>query len=91
MIGLLSTPERETATQISRSLTEISENARKVPFSDLKKNAYRQLQNIGFQVDYIAIADATNLRELDAPIPGQMVVLAAAKLGEIRLIDNMLI
>lgn len=87
----LSASEREKATQISRSLTIISENARKAPFSDLKKNACKQLQDIGFQVDYIAIADAGNLRELDAPIPGQMVVLAAAKLGEIRLIDNMLI
>ncbi|RPE08374.1 pantoate--beta-alanine ligase [Chitinophaga lutea] len=87
----LSPEQRQTAIQISRTLTEIKEKARLLPFPALKENARNQLQNAGFQVDYVEIADAGNLKLLETAIPGQMVALTAAKLGEIRLIDNMLI
>ena len=87
----LTAEQRQTATQISRTLSEIKENARLHSFEILKENARQQLQNTGFQVDYIEIANAGNLAILETAIPGPMVVLAAAKLGDIRLIDNMLI
>ena len=43
------------------------------------------LQDHGLRIDYIALADAVTLEE------GDGIVLAAAFLGEIRLIDNMLL
>lgn len=87
----LSPEERKTAVQVSRSLKTLVRNIRQQPFGELKETARNELKNAGFLVDYIEIADAGNLQILSAPIPGPMVALAAAKLGEIRLIDNMLI
>lgn len=87
----LSPEERKTAVQISRSLKALVRNIRQQPFGELRETARNELENAGFLVDYIEIADAGNLQILSAPIPGPMVALAAAKLGEIRLIDNMLI
>ena len=41
-------------------------------------------------IDYIKIADATTLEELDSP-QTEMVALVAARVGSTRLIDNELI
>jgi pantoate--beta-alanine ligase len=87
----LSQTERQTATQISRTLTYMKAHLRQLPFNILKQNAHKQLQDAGFQPDYIEIADTDNLQLLDKPINKEMVMLIAAKLGEIRLIDNMII
>lgn len=40
--------------------------------------------------DYATIADVDSLEELDSPVP-QMVALVAAKVGQTRLIDNLVI
>lgn len=82
---------RQIATQISRTLTYAKENIRSLPFTTIKQNASKQLQDAGYQVDYIEIADAANLQLLQEPINREMVILAAAKLGEVRLIDNMVV
>lgn len=86
----LSPAERQTATQISRTLLYMKENIKQLPFDAIKQNAWKQLEEAGFQPDYIEIAGAENLQLLKEPLPsGQMVMLIAAKLGEVRLIDNM--
>lgn len=87
----LNQTERQTAAQISRTLTYMKENIKQIPFDVLKQNAGKQLQDAGFQVDYVEIADTDNLQLLDQPIEQEMVMLVAAKLGEIRLIDNMIV
>jgi pantoate--beta-alanine ligase len=87
----LSPAERQTAVQVSRTLLYMKENIKQLPFGIIKKNAWKQLQDAGFQPDYVEIADAENLRLLQSPLPsGRMVLLIAAKLGEVRLIDNMI-
>lgn len=87
----LNQTERQTATQISRTLTYLKENIRQFPFNILKKNAHKQLEDAGFQPDYIEMADADNLQLLNEPVGKNMVILVAAKLGEVRLIDNMIV
>lgn len=87
----LDPPARQIATHISRSLNYVKENINSLPFPEIKQNANKQLQEAGYQVDYVEIADANDLRLLREPIKGKMVALAAAKLGEVRLIDNILI
>lgn len=87
----LNQTERQTATQISRTLTYLKENIRQFPFEILKQNTRKQLQDAGFQPDYIEIADADDLQLLDGPVEKSMVILIAAKLGEVRLIDNMIV
>ena len=87
----LTPEERQKAPQISRTLRYMEENLKRLSFEDIKRNAWRQLEDAGFQPDYIEIANADNLQLLDKPLQeGRMVMLIAAKLGEIRLIDNMM-
>ncbi|UYQ95249.1 pantoate--beta-alanine ligase [Chitinophaga horti] len=87
----LSSDERQLATAIFNELIRIKENVNQTPLDELKQNAILNLEQQGFQVDYIEVADANNLRVISAPIPESMVALAAAKLNEVRLIDNMLL
>lgn len=57
-------------------------------FVQLEKNAAKTLSSRGWQVDYVAIRSQSTLL---APTPAEreLVVLAAARLGKTRLIDNM--
>ncbi|MDF2382689.1 pantoate--beta-alanine ligase [Nostoc ellipsosporum NOK] len=88
----LSAQERRQATAIYRELTAIREQLRPGELISLKQKATEHLEAQGFRPDYIEIADATTL-ELISDWDGKrpLVALAAAFLGEVRLIDNMLI
>jgi len=57
-------------------------------FTALESQAAEALVNAGFEVDYFTIREAETL---SAPGPGcnQLVILAAARLGRPRLIDNL--
>jgi pantoate--beta-alanine ligase len=59
-------------------------------FAELESAARRRLQDTGFEVDYFAIRRAQNLEVPDRDCD-DLVVLAAARLGEARLIDNVVI
>ncbi|HEY0205941.1 MAG TPA: pantoate--beta-alanine ligase [Acetobacteraceae bacterium] len=50
--------------------------------------ARQALEQAGFTVDYLALVDAASLETLTEPRPGSR-VLAAARLGTVRLLDNM--
>jgi len=88
----LSPVQRAPAVTISQVLKEICETLQPGLTSPLLRAAEQKLENAGFKVDYVALADADNLELLDHWDGKQSVVaLAAAYLGEVRLIDNMLI
>jgi len=88
----LSPVQRAHAVTISQVLKEICETLQPGLTSPLLRAAEQKLENAGFKVDYVALADADNLELLDHWDGKQSVVaLAAAYLGEVRLIDNMLI
>ncbi|NBU12381.1 MAG: pantoate--beta-alanine ligase [Betaproteobacteria bacterium] len=55
----------------------------------LAAGAERELEARGWRVDYVALRDAVSLREPDARTR-DWVVLAAARLGDTRLIDNLM-
>ena len=59
-------------------------------YAELEKNAHRQLEEAGFDVDYVAIRRAQNLAVPDRDCD-ELVVLAAATLGTARLIDNVVV
>jgi pantoate--beta-alanine ligase len=59
-------------------------------FEDLEQEAAAKLTEGGFDVDYFAIRRAQNL-ELPDRDCDELVVLAAARLGKARLIDNIVI
>ena len=96
------TPEqRQQAPAIYKALQSIRNGwggaerttAATVPVSALTAAATGLLETTGFRVDYVSIADATTLEPLDyrTTPPGHAVALIAAFLGEVRLIDNMIL
>lgn len=88
----LSPAQRAQAVTISQVLREICDTLQAGLTSPLLQAAEQKLEEAGFKVDYVALANADNLELLDHWDGQQPVVaLAAANLGEVRLIDNMLI
>lgn len=86
----LSQEERRMAAQLHRTLIDIREAVAsgERDFSALENQGRRALATAGFEVDYVAVRDAETLAE-----PGDdgrgLRVLAAARLGRARLIDNL--
>jgi pantoate--beta-alanine ligase len=59
-------------------------------FDELESAASSRLEEVGFDVDYFAIRRAQNLEPSDRDCD-DLVVLAAARLGQARLIDNVVV
>lgn len=88
----LTASERISAPAIYQSLQWIKHTIVPGSVENIIAAATQQLTSAGFRVDYIAIADADTL-ELLSHWNGQtpLVALAAAFLGDVRLIDNLLL
>jgi len=87
--GYLTKQERAIAPFIHATLQELRE-AVACGFDnyvDLEKHAREKLKSVGFEPDYVSVRDARTLKEVN-PYTEQIVILAAAKLGKTRLIDN---
>jgi pantoate--beta-alanine ligase len=88
----LNKEERNLAPQIFKTLSFIRSSLKPGDLDEVKLSAKKLLEQKGFKVDYVEIADARSL-EL---IPGwdghqKLVALVAAFLDDIRLIDNLLL
>ncbi|HSU28701.1 MAG TPA: pantoate--beta-alanine ligase [Chitinophagaceae bacterium] len=82
--------ERQKAVTIFKTLNYVKEMLPKNDLQEIMNKAGNMLEKEGFRVDYVAIADATTLIPADHWDKKQkLVVLIAAFLGEVRLIDNM--
>ncbi len=88
--GYLDAAERAQAPQLQRELaaigTAINGGAR--DFAALAAAARQRLEDAGWRVDYVEIRDAESLKTATRET-GALVVLAAARLGQTRLIDNL--
>ena len=86
----LSKEERRIATELYRVLREVAAEFAAGAEPDAACRAGRQtLLDAGFAaVDYLAIRDAERLQPVTAGTPQKCRVLAAAWLGQTRLIDN---
>ena len=91
--GYLSPAERQQAVQLSATLKTVVQALRAEPSLDsaginrLESQAMQTLSNAGWRPDYVAVRRQTDLQ---IPHSGDaMVVLAAARLGATRLIDNL--
>lgn len=88
----LTEKERAKAPAIYHALLFIKDNIVKGNLAIIRKEATEMLDKAGFKTDYIEIADANNLTLLNEWDGHQkIVVLVAAFLNEIRLIDNMVL
>lgn len=88
----LTDQERAVAPRLHAVLSRISTDlaSGRRDFSALEAEGQEQLAAAGFRVEYIAVRRAANL----APPGGdsdELVVLAAARLGKARLIDNVVV
>lgn len=95
--GYLSTEERQEAVQLIQTLKEIQEKVLqgKLTAADILKieqEACAKLSNRGWVPDYISVRkrnDLLSANDADLSSNQPLVVLAAAKLGKTRLIDNL--
>lgn len=88
----LSMEERGKAAQIFRSLQFIKRHIKEQTFENLKRNAITQIEQASLRVEYLELA---NLKSLEITnkfnAEDEFALLIAAYLGEVRLIDNLLI
>ena len=85
----LSEAERKQAPQLYRELQAVAravENGKR-DYAALEQQAAANLKQAGWQVDYVEIRHAGNLQVAHVG-DSELVVLAAARLGNTRLIDN---
>ena len=96
--GYLSIEERAEAPELQKALRDVREqvlqlNVRNIKaLSEIERAAVAQLAGRGWNPDYIAIRQQSDLapasdESLQAGEP--LVILTAAKLGKTRLIDNL--
>jgi pantoate--beta-alanine ligase len=88
--GYLSAGERLRAPVLYRTLNWVAEQVRSGDreFRRIEQEAAQPLLEAGFEPDYISIRRISDLAE-PAPDDAPLVVLAAARLGRARLIDNL--
>lgn len=88
----LSESERASAVTIFRTLSYIKEHLQPGNTVPLISRGKAMLEEAGFRIDYLEIADARTLGPVkDWDGRQQVVVLVAAFLNEVRLIDNMVL
>lgn len=88
----LADEERAIAPQLYAALSKIGAalQSGERDFEKLEQSAIKRLQKAGFKIDYVAIRRAQNLAIPDRDCD-ELVVLAAAHVGDARLIDNVVV
>ncbi len=88
----LTEPNRKQAAAIYQCLVSIQAKKDTANFSIVQKECIDLLNDKGFVTEYVVLANADSLQAMDnyqTDVP--MVALIAASIGEIRLIDNMIL
>jgi pantoate--beta-alanine ligase len=87
--AFLNADQRKVASHLNRVLLKVADRARSgVPIAEAEAEGAAALIGAGFdRVDYVAIRDAETLAQIRS-IERPARVLAAARVGAIRLIDN---
>jgi len=88
----LNDDERRQAPELYAALSGVGEalQSGNRDFEALEEGAARRLRDAGFDVEYFAVRRAQNLEIPDRDCD-ELVVLAAARLGRARLIDNVVV
>ena len=86
----LTKQERQQAAGLYAVLSELRERIllQNMAIADLEQAAIMQLEQQGFAPDYVAIRQSETLQEPENSTDS-LVILAAARLGKTRLIDNL--
>ena len=88
----LTEDERKLAPQLYERLRKVARDLEtgKKDYEALESSAAADLDALGFSTDYVSIRRAENLASPDRDTD-ELVVLAAAHLGDARLIDNVIV
>ncbi|HEY0054163.1 MAG TPA: pantoate--beta-alanine ligase [Pedobacter sp.] len=88
----LSASARKNALVLSRSLFETKYQFQYQSVEELKKNAWELLKNEeGVVPEYFEICDANTLQSVISKDAESIIALVAAKVGETRLLDNIIL
>jgi pantoate--beta-alanine ligase len=86
----LSIEGKEKASTIYICMQKIKSEQTASSFLQLKETCLQELNKVGFDTEYILLADANTLELLENfDTSKKMVVLVASKLEDVRLIDNL--
>lgn len=90
--GYLSDAEKEKAIELSQCLsnmrTMIIQDGNSVNLREIESLAIQALNDQGWHVDYISVRDQHSLMIAEHN-NGRLIILAAAKIGQTRLLDNL--
>ena len=88
----LNSSDRQQASQLHSTLVFIQKNLQSDNFIKLKTQAINDLESKGFKVEYLELAKKKDLEIIsDFKSKDDLVILIAAYLSGVRLIDNVLI
>lgn len=87
----LTSEERTEALLLSRVLFELELGWNKIPFDKLISNAKAKFENTQVDLEYLEIVDSKTLIPASNYTQQEMVACVAARVGRIRLIDNILL
>ena len=88
----LNDQQKKTATNLHKTLSYIKDELHNSNFSDIKKKAVARLRRLGFKIDYLEMAKSANLEIVNEVHKTKgLVLLIAAFLNKVRLIDNLII
>jgi len=88
----LTSEQRTQAGQLYKVLIWLADECKTTTESiaQLEQRAMSRLDEAGFQPEYVSLRDALSLQSVDHP-EGEVIALAAARLGDVRLIDNLIL
>lgn len=88
----LNAQDRQNALVLSRALYNVKDHFDLGRIPELEAKARQMIEATqGVKLDYFVIVDGLTLEPAELPYGKQLVALVAAKVGETRLIDNMIL
>jgi pantoate--beta-alanine ligase len=87
----LSGEERKRAPELQRILQSVKRNLHSSDFDILRKRAIEELEKKSFKADYLELAAKDSLKERHLPAQEPLILLIAAYIGDVRLIDNLIV
>ena len=88
----LSPDDRKNALALSKVLTKVKEHFKTKAIPQIKKEAESFLKSApGIEVEYFEIFNANSFEATSSKRPTSLIALVAAKVGSIRIIDNMIL
>ena len=88
----LNEEEKKLAAQLYKSLNYIKNNLQHENFPELRNKTIKSLEKKGFKVDYLELAKSKNLELIEKyKKVDNLIILIAAYLNGVRLIDNVLV